>query len=169
MRRRPLNFSYVYLLFLYYLSYEKVVILHLNKMEPPFPTDALCQVCSNLPLKKKMKIITTTTTMKTTTTTDNGQISIRKVNLSLLLRWPESIARTHTNVISTYYCIIYLLCLKRAADLLKNTDKYKNKIFFLWVKLLYVQSSFFIFFIELNLLTFFDKTFIYYWSSRSLK
>ena len=39
-----LNFVNVFSLFRNYISFEKNVALHLNKLEPRLPTDALCQV-----------------------------------------------------------------------------------------------------------------------------
>ena len=43
-RRRFLNFVNVFSLFRNYLPLEKGGALHLNKLESPSPTDALCQV-----------------------------------------------------------------------------------------------------------------------------
>ena len=48
--RRFLKFVNIFSLFRYYLSIEKVVALHLNKLESPSPKDALCQVWLKLDL-----------------------------------------------------------------------------------------------------------------------
>ena len=48
--RRFLKFVNIFSLFRYYLSIEKVVALHLNKLESPSPKDALCQVWLKLAL-----------------------------------------------------------------------------------------------------------------------
>ena len=59
--RRLLNFVNMFSLFRNYLLLEKVVALHLNKLESPSPKDALCQVLVEIDLvvlKKKMKLWT---------------------------------------------------------------------------------------------------------------
>ena len=43
-RERFLNFLKVYLIFRYYVPFNKGVALHFNKLEYPFPKDSLCQV-----------------------------------------------------------------------------------------------------------------------------
>jgi hypothetical protein len=43
-RRRFLKIFSAFLLFRYYLPFEKGDPLHLNKLESPFPKDDLCQV-----------------------------------------------------------------------------------------------------------------------------
>ena len=63
--------------------------LHLNKLEPLLPRDTLCQVWLKLAWwfwNRRWQCEKFTTT-PTTTTTDNGQILIKKIHLSLRLRW----------------------------------------------------------------------------------
>ena len=89
-RRRFLNFVNIFSLFIDYLPLEKDGTLHLNKLESPSPKDALCQDLLKLVMwfwRRKWKCEKFTTTR--TPTTDNGQILIRKADLSLLLRWAK--------------------------------------------------------------------------------
>ena len=83
------NFVNIFSLFCFYLPLEKVVVLHLKKIESSSPKDGLCQVWLKLAQwfwtrRRKCEKFTTTTT--TTTTTDNGQIVTRKTHLGFLKR-----------------------------------------------------------------------------------
>ena len=83
-RIRYLNFFNIFSLFRNYLPWEKGGVLHLNKLEPPSPKDAYCQVWLKLTQwfwRRRWKCEKFTTT--TTTTTDKGQILIREAHLSL--------------------------------------------------------------------------------------
>ena len=53
--RRFLKFVNVFLLFRYYLPFEKSVALHLNKLESLSPKDALCQVWLKLAREEDFK------------------------------------------------------------------------------------------------------------------
>ena len=72
-----INFILVFSLIHYYLLLEKVMALHLNKLESPSPKDALYQVWLKLAMwfwRRRQKCEKFTTTMKTT---DNGQSELK--------------------------------------------------------------------------------------------
>ena len=88
-RRRYLNFVNVFALFRNYLPFEKGGALHLNNIETPLPTDALCQVWSNWPSgsgeeDENVKILQTEG--RTDRQTDDGRKAISKAHLSCQLR-----------------------------------------------------------------------------------
>ena len=71
-RRRFTNFKNVFLLFRYYLPFEKCWALHLKKIESVLPKDALCLVWLKLVKRfwrRRWKYEKFTTTSKTTKTT----------------------------------------------------------------------------------------------------
>ena len=84
-KRRFLNSVNIFSQFRNYLPSEKGRALRLNKIESPSPKDTFCQVWLKFTQwfwrrRWKCEKFTTTTT---TTTTDNGQILIRKAQVSL--------------------------------------------------------------------------------------
>ena len=109
-----LKFVNVFLQFRNYHPLEKGGALHLNKLESPSHKNALCKVWLKLARwfwrrrwkceKFMMTTTTTTTTSSTTTTADNGQILIRKAQLSFRLRW----AKKEIHIFCIYVLFVYI-------------------------------------------------------------
>jgi hypothetical protein len=92
-RRRFLNIFSVFLLFCYYLPFEKGYLLCLNKLEFPSPKNDMCQVLLKLAQwfwRRSRKCKSLQTDGQTDGQTDAEQRAIRKAHLSFQLRWAKT-------------------------------------------------------------------------------